>query len=104
MKISDGALSKIKNILELSPEKLPRIVLKKGGCAGNLLVLVLEKPEEMDKLIIHDGVTFAIEDNVKQFVNKIEIELKSDLGDEIVVRVADMQTCRCGKSFKMQQI
>ena len=101
MKISKEAESKIKLVIQNSPEKFPRIILKKGGCAGNILVLVLEKPDESDEIVEANGIKFAISPDVLKFIDDISIELKVGLGEEIVVRNTKAQTCRCGKSFRI---
>lgn len=103
MKISIKAEEKIKKAMEQNSGKIPRLVLQKGGCAGNMLVLLLDVPYVQDKLVEHNGIKFAIERNAVPFVDNISIELQSGLCDEIVVRNHNAQTCRCGKSFKIQQ-
>lgn len=101
MQISTEADAKIRKALENAPGKLPRLVLKKGGCAGNMLVLVLETPDNSDTFIEHNGIKFAIEMNALQFARNISIKLKTGLCEEIVVQNNDAQRCRCGKSFKI---
>lgn len=101
MNISKEAEIKIKAILEKTPGKMPRLILKKGGCAGNMLVLVLETPSASDKFIEHNGIKFAIENEAAKFTGSIAIELKLGLCEEIIVKNNDAQTCRCGKSFRI---
>ena len=101
MEISAKAEEQIKKALEQNSGKMPRLVLRKGGCAGNMLVLLLEKPHSSDKIIAHNGIDFAIEKDAIQFAENISIEIKPGLCEEIVVRNNNAQTCRCGKSFKI---
>ena len=101
MKISQSALAKIKVTLQNNSEKLPRIVLRKGGCAGNMLVLLLSMPEKSDVLLDANGVTFAVAEDAVQFIDDMVIDLKTGLTEEITVRLASAHTCRCGKSFKI---
>ena len=101
MKISNSAFSKIKETLSVNPGRLPRIVFKKGGCAGNMIVLVLEKPEASDEFISYDGLTFAVSPNAQPFLSNISIDLQPGLCDEIIVHISGSRTCRCGRSFKV---
>ena len=101
MILSRQAEATIKKALEQNSGKIPRLVLKRGGCAGNMLVLLLEEPCSSDRIIECNGIKFAIEKNAIPFVENISIELKPGLSEEIVVRNNDAQTCRCGKSFKI---
>ncbi len=103
MEISAEVEEKIKKALEQHSGKMPRLVFKKGGCAGNMLVLLLEEPYTSDKIVEHNGMKFAIEKNAIPFADNVSIELKSGLCEEIVVRNNNAQTCKCGKSFKIQQ-
>lgn len=103
MEISEKVERKIKKALERNSGKLPRLVLKKGGCAGNMLVLLLEEPGANDKIVEHNGINFAIEKNAVPFADNVSIELKAGLCEEIVVRNNNAQTCICGKSFKIPQ-
>lgn len=100
MNISLEAEEKIKKAIETSGEKSPRIVLKKGGGAGNMLVLTLEKPEESDEFVEINGIKFAVSGNALKFVDDISIEVKMGLGEEIIIRNNNAKTCRCGKSFR----
>ena len=101
MKISAEAEAKIKKVLNDNPGKLPRLVLKKGGCAGNMLVLLLEAPDVSDSFVDIRGIKFALAENAMPFVDNVLIELKSGLCEEIAVKVADSLTCKCGKSFRL---
>ncbi|MBQ9335433.1 MAG: hypothetical protein IJS10_02730 [Alphaproteobacteria bacterium] len=101
MKISQTAAAKIKATLQNNPEKLPRIVLKKGGCAGNTLVLLLATPEKNDTFLEIDCIRFAIAEDAMQFIDDIFIDLKTGLTEEITVQRTNAHTCRCGKSFRL---
>lgn len=101
MKISQEAELKIKSILQNNSAKFPRIVLKKGGCAGTMLVLLLEEPEDSDKFVEVNDVKFAVSEDSFKFIDDISIELKFGLGAEIIIKNNNAITCRCGKSFKI---
>ena len=101
MKVSAEAEVKIRRALRDNPGKLPRLVLRKGGCAGNILVLLLETPDASDSFVDINGIRFALAKNAVSFVDNVLIELKPGLCEEIAVKVADLSTCKCGKSFRL---
>ncbi len=101
MKISEEAGLKIKSILQSNSGKFPRIVLKKGGCAGSMLILVLEEPKDSDELVEVNDIKFAISEDSLKFINDVSIELKCGLGAEIIIKNNNATTCKCGKSFKI---
>lgn len=100
MKITPEAEIKIKSVIQNNPGKFPRIILKKGGCAGTILALVLENSDESDEIIESNGIKFAVSKDAKKFIEDISIELKTGIGEGIVLRNTNAQTCRCGKSFR----
>lgn len=100
MKISTEAEVKIKSVIQNKSVEFPRIVLRKGGCAGNILTLLLEEPVSTDEIIEQDGIKFAVSKDAYPFIQDISIELKKDLGEEIILRNEKAKTCRCRKSFR----
>lgn len=101
MKVSPAAAVKIRSVLQGASNKSPRLVLRKGGCAGNMLVLLLEPPAADDEMITCEDIEFAVVKDCLAFCDDIVVDLKSDLGGEIIVRRERAQTCKCGKSFKL---
>ncbi|GHT88411.1 hypothetical protein FACS1894113_0780 [Alphaproteobacteria bacterium] len=100
IKISDEAAKIINNCLANNPQKLPRILLKAGGCAGNILVLTLGFPAEDDVFEQVKNMKIAVSKDVVKFLDDVSIELKPGLGQEIiVVNNAAKYKCSCGKSF-----
>jgi iron-sulfur cluster assembly protein len=100
--ISDEAARVIKSRLPANPSVRVRIVLKKGGCAGNTLCLALGEPESSDTELDYLGIGFAISARALPFCDNLSIHVRNGLGSEIVVVNKDaVCTCRCGKSFKI---
>ena len=100
MRISTEAELKIKSVIEKSNSKMPRLVLKKGGCYGTMIELSLDEPADTDSIIEENGIKFAVSSDVKQYVNSLVIEVKKGLCEEIIIRNTQQQSCRCGKSFR----
>ena len=100
MEISNEAEVKIRAAIQKDVSKFPRIVLKKGGCAGHMLVLLLELPADSDEFIESHGIKFAVAHDALEYVNDISIELRKGLGEEVLLRNINAPACRCGKSFK----
>lgn len=101
IKISKGAELKINDVLKNNPDKIARIILKKGGCAGNILALVLDIENPNDEFVEVNNLKFAISKEAKNYINDISIEVKNSLGTEIIIRNLSATTCKCGKSFKV---
>ena len=100
MQISTEAEAKIKSVIAKSNGKMPRLVLKKGGCYGTMIQLSLDTSHNTDDIIEENGIKFAISDDVKKYINSLVIEIKHGLCDEIIVKNTQQQSCRCGKSFR----
>lgn len=99
--ISKEAQLKITEVLKNNPGKIAKIVLKKGGCAGNMLTLILDNQTPDDQFIEVDNLKFIISEEAKNYINDISIEVKNSLGTEIIIRNLNATTCKCGKSFKL---
>ena len=99
--ITNDALNKIKMVLSSNVNKVPRIVLKAGGCAGHMLILTLDQQQANDLLVESNGIVFAIASNAEKYVDSITIYLKDNLGTNIAVKQNNRPTCRCGKSFRI---
>jgi iron-sulfur cluster assembly accessory protein len=101
IEISYEAASQIRAALSKNGEgKVPRIVLKNGGCAGTMLVLVLENARETDSFEKSGDLIFAISNEAWQYVDDVSIYVKHGLGSEIVIKNNAVATCTCGKSFR----
>ena len=100
MKISNEAEAKIKSVIQNNPNKLPKIILKKGGCAGTMLALTLCVPSESDEIVESNGIKFVVSEDAMKFIDDISIEVKIGLGKELIIRNNKAQTCKCGKSFR----
>ena len=98
--ISKEAEQLIIAALKNNQGKFPRIVLKKGGCAGHMLCLVLEERQPDDTQVDVNGISFIVSRETLEYVGDISIELKNSLGNEIIIRNLQKQTCKCGKSFR----
>ena len=98
--ITENALDKVKLVLGSNTGKFPRIVIKKGGCAGTMLVLTLDFMHDNDIIIESNGVKFAVAEEAKCYIEDITIYTKSTLGTSIMIKNNIRQSCRCGKSFK----
>ena len=96
--ITPEALNIIKQAL--CPDKMPRIVLHNGGCAGHMLVLTLDKKSESDVLVESNGISFAVELPAEQYIEDITICVQNNLGTNIIIKNNKFLNCRCGKSFK----
>jgi Fe-S cluster assembly iron-binding protein IscA len=101
IEISKEAELKIKNSMSIASGKVPRISLKQGGCAGNMLILLLEVPSNTDIFKESSGIKFTISKEAEQFVDDIYIYVTNSLGSEILIKNREAKTCRCGKSFKI---
>ena len=101
IEISKEAAEKIKKAISDNYGKSPRIVLKSGGCAGNMLVLTLSVPEESDNFLDISGIKFAISKEANEHISDISISVKNNLGSEIIIKNNASKTCKCGKSFKI---
>lgn len=99
--ISEEAKQKILEVLKDKPNAVARIVLKKGGCAGNILSLILDEPNNTDVVIEVDDIKFVVSPEIQNYIQDVSIELKQSLGTEIIIRNNKAPTCRCGKSFKI---
>ncbi|MBR1944211.1 MAG: iron-sulfur cluster assembly accessory protein [Alphaproteobacteria bacterium] len=99
--ITDDALNKIKSVLNNNPDKFPRIVLKKGGCAGNMLVLTLDYIHDNDTMVESNHIKFAVDTLAKPHINDITIYTNSILGTNILIKNNKSPSCRCGKSFRI---
>lgn len=99
--ITNDALLKIKSVLHSNTNKFPRIILKKGGCAGNMLVLTLDYIHDTDIIIESNNIKFAIDTLAKPHVSDITIYTNSILGVNILIKNNKSPSCRCGKSFKI---
>ena len=98
--VSDEARDKIKNVLADKPGVLTRIVLKKSGCAGMMLILTVGSQEPEDSIVEASGISFAISQDALPFSNGISIYIQNGLGGEVVVRNnLASKKCKCGKSF-----
>jgi iron-sulfur cluster assembly accessory protein len=98
--ISKEAEAYIKSIISRNPGKTPKIILKKGGCAGQMLLLILDTLHEDDDFVEVKGLKIAVTYDAKPFVGNVEICLKNNLCSEVIIRNNEANTCRCGKSFK----
>ncbi len=98
--ITEDALNKITTVLANNPNKIPRIVLTKGGCAGSMLVLILDSVRDTDTIIEANNIKFYIEESAKQYIDDITIYTNSILGTNIMIKNNSRPSCRCGKSFK----
>lgn len=101
IKISPEAKFKIKETLKNNPNKTAKIILTKGGCAGNMLSLILNNENPAEEVVEINGLKLAISNETKNYINNISIEIKNSLGTEIIIRNLNATTCRCGKSFKI---
>lgn len=101
VKISKEAELKIKEVLKYNPNKIAKIILKKGGCAGNILSLVLDNENPTEDFVEINDLKLAISKDAKNYINDISIEIKNSLGIEIIIRNLNATTCKCGKSFKI---
>lgn len=99
--ITDDALVKIKSVLHNQTTKFPRIILRKGGCAGNMLVLTLDYIHDSDTIIESNNIKFAIDALAKPHIDDITIYTNSILGTNILIKNNKNPSCRCGKSFKI---
>lgn len=99
--INSDALQFIEEILRKNPGKYPRIILRSGGCAGHMLLLILGTICPGDVEISSNNITFAIEPVAEPYINDITIYLKTGLTPEILIRNNVKRQCRCGKSFKI---
>ena len=99
--ITEEALSKIKSVLNNNHNKTPRIILKKGGCAGNMLVLTLDVIHDEDTIVESNGIKFAVDKLAQPHVDSITIYTNSILGTNILIKNNKSPSCRCGKSFKI---
>jgi iron-sulfur cluster assembly accessory protein len=101
IEVSDEAIAKILTALAANNGKVPRIIVRKGGCAGTMLALVLEPARETDERITSNGIAFAVSHEAREYVADIYIHVKYGLGSEIIIRNnAAAVTCNCGKSFR----
>ena len=98
--ITEEALIKIKSVLNSNPNKIPRIVLKKGGCAGSMLVLILDDINNTDTIVESNNIKFYIEESAKPYTEDITIYTNSILGTNIMIKNNIRPSCRCGKSFR----
>ena len=99
--ITDDALIKIKSVLKNNTNKFPRIILKKGGCAGNMLALTLDYIHDSDTILESNNIKFAIDSLAKPHINDITIYTNSILGTNILIKKNKSPLCRCGKSFRI---
>ena len=101
--LSNEARDKIKNVLADKPGMLPRIALKKSGCAGTMLVLAVGSKEADDSIVEASGISFAISKGALCFAKDISI-YESGLGGEVVVKNnLAVKKCKCGKSFSSSE-
>lgn len=100
--ITEDALNKIKISLNNNANKTPRIILKKGGCAGTMLVLTLDYIHDNDTIIESNNIKFAIETSAKPYIDDITIYTNNSiLGANIMIKNNLRPSCRCGKSFRI---
>ncbi len=88
--------------LSNSTGKVARIDLKRGGCLGTMLILNMGVLNEDDTVITTEGINFAVSKEARPYVDDIEIVLKSDLGNELIIKNNRAPKCNCGKSFKSE--
>lgn len=99
--ITEDALNKIKSALNNNTNKTPRIILKKGGCAGTMLLLTLDYIHDSDTIIESNNIKFAIETYAKPHIENITIYTNNSiLGSTIMIKNNLRPSCRCGKSFR----
>ena len=102
--LSNEARDKIKNVLADKPGMLPRIALKKSGCAGTMLVLTIGSKEADDSIVEASGISFVISQDALCFAKDISIYVQSGLGGEVVVKNnLAVKKCKCGKSFSSSE-
>ncbi len=98
--VNSDALKFITEALSKNPGMYPRIVLRSGGCAGNMLLLTLDTIYVGDIECSSNGITFVIEPVAEPYTEDITICVKPGLTPEILIHNNIKKTCRCGKSFK----
>ena len=93
MKVSPAAAVKIRSVLQGASNKSPRVVLRKGGCAGNMLVLLLEPPATDDEMITCEGIEFAVVKDCLAFCDDIVVD--ADAPEAAAVAAHDLHIRYC---------
>lgn len=100
--ITKEAHEKIKLTLSTTVDLFPRIIIKKAGCAGTMIVLTLSEKETSDILQEVEGITFLISKDAIPFIEDITIYKQDGLTSEILIKNNKAKkSCKCGKSFSL---
>ncbi|KAF1978062.1 iron-sulfur cluster assembly accessory protein-like protein Isa1 [Bimuria novae-zelandiae CBS 107.79] len=104
IKLSDSAVSHLRELLEQPEPKLIRIGTKAKGCSGLAYHLeYVDKPSPLDEQVEQDGVKVLIDN--KALLNIIGSEmdwLEDKLNERFVFRNPNItEQCGCGESFSV---
>lgn len=102
--ISDAAAKQIKELLKTDFEnKMLRITLKSGGCAGFQYDFSCDSAARKgDHLFEHNGAQVVLDDKALLYLRGAELDYSSDLFSSYfkvnIPLESDLHSCHCGKS------
>ncbi len=102
--IDENALNLIRQTISKNNNQdvYPRIYMRKGGCAGNMLVLSMQEKQNTDEVFDINDIEFVVSNEVLSNTNDISIILQQGLGAQIIVKNNSASSkCKCGKSFRI---
>ena len=103
--ITDKAISKIQEVLNIQKKNYFRIKVKSGGCSGFPYIFQTENDfsDEKDKLYKIKNLEIIIDKKSLPFVKNAELDYKNELaGSSFEINNPNAKnSCGCGSSFSI---